>query len=83
FSYLQWLSNTPGAIRWAAPEQPSGGKLHPTGDIYSFGCIMFKVHNDLPLHDQLAEIKFPHKPLSRPIRTAVKDEHWVLMVRCW
>ena len=45
-SYLQRLSsstNNPGAARWAAPEQLSGSKPHPSGDIYSFGCMMFEV----------------------------------------
>lgn len=42
-SYLQRFSNTPGAVKWAAPEQLAGCELHPSGDIYSFGCIMFEV----------------------------------------
>ena len=45
-SYLQRLSsgtNNPGAVRWAAPERLSGCKAHPSGDIYSFGCLMFEV----------------------------------------
>ena len=43
---LQRLSsgtNNPGAARWAAPEQLSGCKPHPSGDMYSFGCVMFEV----------------------------------------
>ena len=45
-SYLQRLSsgtNNPGAARWAAPERLSGCKPHPSGDMYSFGCVMFEV----------------------------------------
>ena len=45
-SYLQQLSsssNNPGAARWAAPERLSGCKPHPSGDMYSFGCVMFEV----------------------------------------
>ena len=44
-SYLQRLSSTNnvGAVRWAAPERLSGCKPSTSGDIYSFGCIMFEV----------------------------------------
>ena len=41
-SYLEQLSNV-GAVRWAAPQQLSGCELCPSGDIYSFACIMFEV----------------------------------------
>ncbi|KAF8557092.1 kinase-like protein [Imleria badia] len=44
-SYLQRLSSTSnaGAVRWAAPERLSGCKPDPSGDVYSFGCVMFEV----------------------------------------
>ncbi|KAH0832882.1 kinase-like domain-containing protein [Lanmaoa asiatica] len=43
-SYLQRLSSmNPGAVRWAAPERLSGCKPNPSGDMYSFGCVMFEV----------------------------------------
>ena len=45
-SYLQRLSsssNNPGEVRCAAPERLSGCKPHPSGDMYSFGCVMFEV----------------------------------------
>lgn len=32
-----------GSARWAASERLDGSKPHPSGDIYSFGCIMFEV----------------------------------------
>ena len=107
-SYLQRLSsstNNPGAARWAAPERLSGSKPHPSGDIYSFGCVMFEVitrfdiwattdtlhqvlSGDIPWREkttfQVVALKLSaHKPPSRPICTAVGDEHWGLMVRCW
>ncbi|KAG6370833.1 kinase-like domain-containing protein [Boletus reticuloceps] len=90
-SYLQRLSSASnvGAVRWAAPERLSGCKPHPSGDIYSFGCIMFEVlSGDIPWNDkttyQVVALKLhAHQPPSRPIHTAVEDEHWTLMVRCW
>jgi len=42
-SYMERLSSNVGAVRWAAPERLSGCKPHPSGDIYSFGCMMFEV----------------------------------------
>ena len=45
-SYLQRLSlntNNPGAVGWAVPKQLSGCKAHLSGDIYSFGCLMFEM----------------------------------------
>ena len=44
-SYLERLSSTSnaGAVRWAAPERLSGCKPNVSGDIYSFGCVMFEV----------------------------------------
>ena len=42
-SYLERFSSNVGAVRWAAPERLSGSKPHPSGDIYSFGCMMFEV----------------------------------------
>ena len=104
-SYLQRLSSNVGAVRWAAPERLSGCKPHPSGDIYSFGCMMFEVttrrsvlattelsrqvlSGDIPWKEknnyQVIALKLEaHKPPSRPIHTAVEDEHWALMVRCW
>jgi len=90
-SYLQRLSSTSnvGAVRWAAPERLSGCKPHPSGDIYSFGCIMFEVlSGDIPWKEKnnyqvVAPKLEAHRPPSRPIHTAVGDKHWALMVRCW
>ncbi|KAN0080223.1 Protein kinase-like domain containing protein [Tylopilus felleus] len=88
-SYLQRFSNTPGAVKWAAPEQLAGCELHPSGDIYSFGCIMFEVlSGDIPWKEandiQVVILKVKERKLpSRPMHTAVGDGHWALMVRCW
>jgi len=88
-SYLERLSSNPGAVRWAAPERLSGCEPHPSGDIYSFGCMMFEVlSGDIPWKEkndyQVVALKLEaRKPPSRPIHTAVGDEHWALMVRCW
>ncbi|KAN0092910.1 Protein kinase-like domain containing protein [Tylopilus felleus] len=90
-SYLQRLSSTGnfGAVRWAAPERLSGYESRPSGDMYSFGCIMFEVlSGDIPWKEendiQVAVLKVTrHRPPSRPIRTAVDDTQWALMIRCW
>ncbi|KAF8557113.1 kinase-like protein [Imleria badia] len=90
-SYLQRLSSTSnvGAVRWAAPERLSGCKPDPSGDIYSFGCVMFEVlSGDIPWREksiwEVAALKLlAHKLPSRPLQTVVTSEHWALMVRCW
>jgi len=90
-TYLQRLSNTnnPGSARWAAPERLDGSKPHPSGDIYSFGCIMFEVlSGEVPWKDKtdwkVVALKLTtHELPSRPERGIIRNEHWKLMVQCW
>ena len=66
-SYLQRLSSStsnPGAQRWAAPERLSGCKPHPSGDMYSFGCVMFEV---IILFDVWATAECLHQVLFEDI----------------
>ena len=44
------------------------------------GDIPWREEND---YEVVALKLMAHKPPSRPIHTAVGDEHWALMVRCW
>ncbi|KAF8123468.1 kinase-like domain-containing protein, partial [Boletus edulis] len=90
-SYLQRLSSASnvGAVRWAAPERLKGCKPHPSGDMYSLGCVMLEVlSGDIPWKEknnyEVVALKLgAHKPPSRPIHPAVEEEHWALMVKCW
>jgi len=90
-TYLQRLSNTNhlGSIRWAAPERLEGSKLHPSGDIYSFGCIMFEVlSGDMPWKEktdfQVVVLKLTtHELPPRSELGTIRNEYWNFMVRCW
>ncbi|KAI9462270.1 kinase-like domain-containing protein, partial [Boletus coccyginus] len=90
-SYLQRLSSTNnvGVARWAAPERLDGCKPSTSGDMYSFGCIMFEVlSGDIPWKEegdyQVIALKLKeHRPPSRPVHIALGDQHWMLMLRCW
>jgi len=89
-TYLQRLSNSnkPGAVKWAAPERLKGSKPHPSGDIYSFGCIIFEVlSGEVPWKEktdyQVIVLKLTtHVLPSRPEHGTIRNEHWKLMVRC-
>jgi len=90
-TYLQRLSNTnnPGSTRWASPERLEGSKPHPSGVIYSFGCIMFEVlSGEVPWNGKtdfqviVLKLTTPELPF-RPEPGTIRNEYWKLMVRCW
>ncbi|KAF8434148.1 kinase-like domain-containing protein, partial [Boletus edulis BED1] len=97
-SYLQRLSSTSnvGAVRWAAPERLWLQTPPLRGHIFTWvyyvraktDFLQQVLSGDIPWKDkttyQVVALKLhAHQPPSRPIHTAVEDEHWTLMVRCW
>ena len=81
-SYLQRLSSMSnvGAVRWAAPERLSGCGPHPSGDIYSFGCMMFEVTTP-NRHGVLATTEFSPQVLSGDIPWKEKTNYQVIALK--
>ena len=77
-SYLQRSSSNVGAVRWAAPERLSGCKPHASGDIYSFGCMMFEVTS----HPGVSVItEFSPQVLSGEIPWKEKNNYQVVALK--
>ncbi|KAG2036692.1 kinase-like domain-containing protein [Suillus americanus] len=89
-----FASNSPGAIRWAAPEitpldpeKPDEEISEPNkaSDIYSFGCIMMQVLSGQSPYFDISEhsvpvAKFKGIPPTRP--PAIADVYWCYIEQC-
>ncbi|KAG2137053.1 kinase-like domain-containing protein [Suillus clintonianus] len=91
-------SNSPGAIRWAAPEiisldnentDEKVSEPNRTSDIYSFGCIMVQVLSgqnpywDIKSEHAVTVAKSKGAVPTRPTLHAIADDHWCYLERCW
>ena len=77
-SYLQRFSSNVGAVRWTAPERLSGCEPDPSGDIYSFGCMMFEVTTCAGVS---ATTEFSSQVLSGDIPWKEKNNYQVIALK--